>query len=80
MLGRPFAVLKADDARVIRQPTLLMAGERGTPMFRFLIVVLAELMPNSEVAVVPGASHGMNWQSPQALDALMLDFLSRAAR
>ena len=56
-----------------------VAGEKSAPPLRAVIQRLAELIPNSEVKVIPGASHGMNFQNPVALDAAILDFLERHA-
>jgi pimeloyl-ACP methyl ester carboxylesterase len=69
--------LTATDARGIQKPTLLVAGEKSAPPLRAVVQRLAELIPNSEVNVIPGASHGMNFQNPVALDAVILDFLAR---
>jgi non-heme chloroperoxidase len=69
--------LSAIDARGIQQPTLLISGERSAAPFRAVVHRLAELIPNSEVRMIPDASHGMNYQNPGALDAAILDFLEK---
>jgi pimeloyl-ACP methyl ester carboxylesterase len=69
--------LTATDARRIQKPTLLISGERSAASLRATVTRLAELIPNSEVKVIPDASHGMNFQNPSALDAAILDFLGR---
>jgi pimeloyl-ACP methyl ester carboxylesterase len=69
--------LTATDARRIRKPTLLISGERSAVPLRAVVHRLAELIPNSEVRVIPDASHGMNYQNPGALDAAILDFLEK---
>jgi pimeloyl-ACP methyl ester carboxylesterase len=77
-LERPVHInLTATDARSIQKPTLLVAGEKSAPPLRAVVQRLAELIPNSEVKVIPGASHGMNFQNPVALDAAILDFLEK---
>jgi pimeloyl-ACP methyl ester carboxylesterase len=77
-LERPGPIdLTATDARSIQKPTLLVAGERSAPPLRAVVQRLAELIPNSEVKVIPGASHGMNFQNPVALDAAILEFLEK---
>jgi pimeloyl-ACP methyl ester carboxylesterase len=77
-LERPGPIdLTTTDARSIQKPTLLVAGERSAPPLRAVVRRLAELIPNSEVKVIPGASHGMNFQNPDALDAAILDFLEK---
>ncbi|HCF98938.1 MAG TPA: hypothetical protein DEV93_00160 [Chloroflexi bacterium] len=69
--------LTATDARRIQQPTLLLSGERSAAPFGAIARRLAELIPNSEVRVIPNASHGMNFQNPVAVDTAILDFLER---
>jgi pimeloyl-ACP methyl ester carboxylesterase len=77
-LERPGPIdLTATDARGIRKPTLLVSGEKSVPPLRAVVQRLAELIPNSEVKVIPDASHGMNFQNPGALDAAILDFLEK---
>jgi pimeloyl-ACP methyl ester carboxylesterase len=34
-------------------------------------------MPKVEVKEIPAASHGMNFQNPEALDAAIIDFVER---
>jgi pimeloyl-ACP methyl ester carboxylesterase len=67
----------AADAHGIKQPALLLSGERSPAPFGMVIHRLAELMPNAEVKEIPGASHGMNFQNPEALDAAIIDFVER---
>jgi non-heme chloroperoxidase len=67
----------ATDALGIQKPTLLMTGERSPAPLRAMVHRLSELIPNSEVKVIPDASHGMNFQNPAAVDAAILDFLGR---
>lgn len=69
--------LTATDVQSIQKPTLLIAGEKTAPFLRAITRRLAELIPKSEVEVIPGASHGMNFQNPVALDAAILNFLGR---
>jgi pimeloyl-ACP methyl ester carboxylesterase len=69
----------AADAQGIQQPLLLLTGDRSPAHFRMVIDRLAELMPNAEVKEIPGASHGMNFQNPEALDAAIIDFVERHA-
>jgi pimeloyl-ACP methyl ester carboxylesterase len=56
----------------------LLLAVRHPELVRTLILEdPSKLIPNSEVNVIPGASHGMNFQNPVALDAAILDFLAR---
>jgi len=64
-------------ARGIQKPTLLISGEKSGPPLRAVVQRLAELIPNSEVRVIPNASHGMNFQNPAAVDAAIVDFLEK---
>ncbi len=67
------------DARVIRVPTLLMTGAISPEHNHRLADRLAELVPNVERVNIPGASHVMHWQNPDATAHAILGFLDRHA-
>jgi pimeloyl-ACP methyl ester carboxylesterase len=69
----------AADAQGTQQPALLLTGERSPAPFRTVVNRLAELMPKVEVKEIPAASHGMNFQNPEALDAAIIEFVERHA-
>lgn len=57
-------------------PTLVVIGENDKPDFRAIAHHLAEHIPNSELAVVPEAGHLVGVDQPDALNHLLLSFLS----
>jgi pimeloyl-ACP methyl ester carboxylesterase len=66
--------LTEQDLKTIPNRTLIMVGdddevqlEHATAMYRGL--------PNAELAVVPGTSHGLLWEKPALCNAMIIDFL-----
>ena len=57
-------------------PTLVVVGENDKADFRAIAQHLAEHIPDSELAVVPGAGHLVGVDQPDELNALLLAFLS----
>jgi pimeloyl-ACP methyl ester carboxylesterase len=57
LLGKGFEPLREAEVTSVRVPTLLVTGERSPALFPRLTDRLAELLPNSRRAVIPGASH-----------------------
>jgi pimeloyl-ACP methyl ester carboxylesterase len=58
----------------VRTPTLVVWGTRDYIVPRRSVERVAELLPNGELAVVPGAAHGMNYSSPGPLADAILRF------
>jgi pimeloyl-ACP methyl ester carboxylesterase len=58
-------------------PTLVVVGDRDKPDFVAIGHHLAEQIPGAELAVVEGAGHLVGVEQPEALNALLLEFLSR---
>ena len=56
-------------------PTLVVVGEDDKADFRAIAHHLAEHIPDSELAVVPGAGHLVGLDRPDELNALLLSFL-----
>lgn len=76
-LGKGMPPLRAQDIARIRQPVLLLTGERSPALFRRLIDRLAELLPHSSRVVIPNASHVMHAQNPAAVNDAVLRLLRR---
>jgi 3-oxoadipate enol-lactonase len=57
-------------------PTLVVVGDNDKADFRAIAQHLAEHIPESELAVVPGAGHLVGVDRPDELNALLLAFLS----
>lgn len=78
MLGAGYPPLLADEVRRVTVPALLLGGAQSPPVFRHLSAALHELLPNSEVETIPGASHLVHEDAPEAFNRAVLAFLARA--
>ena len=63
------------DAEAIRAPTLLIAGERSPENFHRILDGLGSALADARRAVIPGASHGSNFDNPEAFNREVLAFL-----
>jgi 3-oxoadipate enol-lactonase len=57
-------------------PTLVVVGANDKADFQAIAAHLAEEIPDSELAIVPGAGHLGGIEQPEELNALLLEFLS----
>jgi pimeloyl-ACP methyl ester carboxylesterase len=76
-LGAGFPPLGDDQVRAMRVPTLLMTGERTPAYLLRLTDRLQQLLPNAERVEIPGASHAMQEENPDAVNEAILGFLAR---
>lgn len=68
----------AEDLKKIQEPTLVMIWDRDDmtlPVDRAAEVY--RMIPNAELAVVPGADHFFVWERPEVFTQVALDFLLR---
>ncbi len=65
------------DALRISTPTLLVKGEQSPRWLRAIVEILARSMPNNEQAEIPGASHGLQFENPDAFNERVLAFLAK---
>jgi len=61
----------------IRAPTLLLVGDRDSPVIRLIVDTLASRIPNSAVVVIHGAGHMVNMERPAEFNRAVLEFLLR---
>jgi pimeloyl-ACP methyl ester carboxylesterase len=80
LLGSGLPVFQADEARRVRTPTLLLRGEHTASFERHIMQRLAELLPASELQVIPNASHLMHEDNGPATARAILQFLERIAQ
>jgi pimeloyl-ACP methyl ester carboxylesterase len=72
------AALKLDPAALtVRIPTLVIWGEADTALGTDLLAGLDELVPDMRIERLPGASHWVIHEYPQAVNAAMRDFLAQ---
>jgi pimeloyl-ACP methyl ester carboxylesterase len=69
---------KPEDLALIIAPTLVVAGEHDPAIAS--IRITHEKIPGSVLKVIPGAGHLSNLDNPDALVAVMLEFLANADR
>lgn len=79
-LMRPGRLIPMGALADVRCPTLLLVGSEDPIVPVSVMQEVAELIEGSELAVVSQAGHSAYFEKPQEVNALMLDFLSRAAR
>ncbi len=66
-------------AHEIRTPTLIVYGDLDMPALVEASARLAQLIPGSEVAVVPETAHSPQWERPALFNASLRRFLDRLA-
>ena len=60
----------------ITSPTLILIGDNDGVTIEHAAQML-RAMPNAQLAVIPGADHGVILDKPEIVNALILDFLAR---
>lgn len=66
--------LSAEDLNGIKARTLVMVGDDDEVMLEHAIA-LYRAVPNCELAIVPGTSHGLLIEKPTMCNSMMVDFL-----
>jgi pimeloyl-ACP methyl ester carboxylesterase len=61
----------------IQAPTLLLVGERDSPVIRAIVATLGARIAGSVIVVVHGAGHMVNMERPAQFDRAVLAFLLR---
>lgn len=65
-----------EDLTRISAPTLVLVGDDDMVSFEHT-AALFRVIPGSELAVVPGASHAVMMEKPELVNRLILDFLEK---
>ena len=60
----------------LQMPTLVIVGADDHADFHAIAEHLAEAIPDSDLAIVPGAGHLVGIDQPEELNALLLEFLA----
>jgi pimeloyl-ACP methyl ester carboxylesterase len=68
--------LTADDLATVRCRTLAMFGDDDEVRLEH-VVAFYRNVPNCELAIIPGTSHGLLVEKPALCDQIMLEFLTR---
>ena len=75
-----FPVFTCDDARQIKAPMLLVKGAKSPDFLRAILDQLHVCVPSSSEVEIPGASHGVQFENPQAFNDALLQFLAHVER
>jgi len=70
-----FPVFTCDDARRITMPMLLVTGTNSPSFFRAILDQLHVCVPSSSVTEIPAASHGVQFENPEAFNDALLNFV-----
>ncbi|MEO7003019.1 MAG: alpha/beta hydrolase [Ktedonobacterales bacterium] len=71
----PADTLTTDDREGIRCRTLVMLGDDDQVTLEHAID-LYRALPDGELAIIPGASHGLLVEKPDLCNTILLDFLT----
>jgi pimeloyl-ACP methyl ester carboxylesterase len=74
-MWREEPTMTIDEIRRIEAPTLVMVGDDDAIEYDHTIAMF-EALPASQLAVVPGTSHVLNFEKPALVNQLVLDFLA----
>jgi pimeloyl-ACP methyl ester carboxylesterase len=76
-LGSGFLPLDKNKIQNIKIPTLLISGQNSPKLWSNLLVELNKLFPNSELQIIPNASHIMHEDNISNYNATVLSFLNK---
>jgi pimeloyl-ACP methyl ester carboxylesterase len=76
LLGVGYPSLDDDEIAAFDRPVLLVQSAEGPEIFKLLIRRLDELLPNSRVETISGASHIVPEDAPVAFSAMLTSFLA----
>jgi pimeloyl-ACP methyl ester carboxylesterase len=76
-MWREEPALSERDLASISAPTLVLAGDDDLVTHEHLVAQHRSI-PDSRLAIVPGASHGVPMERPDLVNAMLLEFLSGA--
>jgi pimeloyl-ACP methyl ester carboxylesterase len=72
-----FPPITCEDLQKVRVPALLLDGELSPKMFRLINDMLDRCLPRKERATIPAASHGLEFENPQAFNETVLAFIAK---
>jgi pimeloyl-ACP methyl ester carboxylesterase len=67
--------IEVSDLERVIAPTLVLDGDDGAMTLEHVAAVRRAL-PDSQLAIVPGTSHGVLMEKPHVVNQLILDFLA----
>ena len=69
--------LRCDQLRDISLPTLVVGAEYGMPYSRAIVDSLSQCIPGAERVILPGVTHFMSYQAPDAFNNVVLAHLDK---
>jgi pimeloyl-ACP methyl ester carboxylesterase len=66
-----------DLLKTLTVPTLLLTGNADYTAPPSMVRIVAGLIPNSELVIVPECGHSIYWEQPELFNRTVLDFLKR---
>ena len=69
-----------DDARQIKAPMLLVKGAKSPDFLRAILDQLHDCVPSSTKVDIPNASHGVQFENPEAFNNALLQFLAHVEK
>jgi pimeloyl-ACP methyl ester carboxylesterase len=73
----PFPPVSCSDLKKINTPVLLLTGEKTVMLFSVIMDELNQCLPNKEKTVLPGATHGLQFDNPVEFNRIVLGFIDR---
>jgi pimeloyl-ACP methyl ester carboxylesterase len=77
LLGSGFLPLEENKIQNIKLPTLLISGQNSPKLWQHLLIELNKLIPNSELKIIPEASHIMHEDNVLDYNTTVLTFLKK---
>ena len=77
LLGSGFIPLDKNKVRNIKLPTLLISAQNSPKLFQYLLYEINKLIPNSELKIIPNASHMMHEDNATFYNSTVLSFLKK---
>ena len=68
--------VSGEELKNVKTPTLLITGELSPAIARLGNKMINRCLPNAEIAVLKGASHGLQMENPEGFNQLVGDFLA----
>jgi pimeloyl-ACP methyl ester carboxylesterase len=75
--GLPYAPPAIERLHEITAPTLVITGERDSPDFQQIALMLETRIPDARRVVLPGAGHLANMEAPDEFNAVVGEFLDQ---
>lgn len=77
LLGSGLLPLSKNKIKKLNLPTLLISGQNSPKLFQYLLFEINKLIPNSELKIIPDASHIMHEDNSSYYNATVLSFLKK---